>query len=74
MITGRSKEVIILANGKNVYPEELEAHYGHSTWIKEALRDGHLQSGRRAAARRSCSDMDEFRPAPARRATTIRRT
>jgi len=35
VITGRSKDVIILANGKNVYPEELEAHYGQSPWIKE---------------------------------------
>jgi long-chain acyl-CoA synthetase len=35
MITGRSKDVIILSNGKNVYPEELEAHYSQSPWIKE---------------------------------------
>jgi long-chain acyl-CoA synthetase len=34
-ITGRRKEVIILANGKNIYPEEIEAYYLHSPFIKE---------------------------------------
>ncbi len=34
-ITGRRKEVIVLANGKNVYPEEIEAHYQKSPFIKE---------------------------------------
>jgi len=43
-ITGRKKDVIILANGKNVYPEEIEAHYLQSPLIKEicvlGLEDG----------------------------------
>src|SRR5437016_7545310 len=34
-ITGRKKEVIVLSNGKNVYPEEIEAHYLKSPFIKE---------------------------------------
>jgi long-chain acyl-CoA synthetase len=34
-ITGRKKEVIILSNGKNIYPEEVEAHYLKSPYIKE---------------------------------------
>ena len=34
-ITGRKKEVIILSNGKNIYPEEIEAHYLQSPVIKE---------------------------------------
>jgi long-chain acyl-CoA synthetase len=34
-VTGRRKEVIVLANGKNVYPEEVEAHYLKSPFIKE---------------------------------------
>src|SRR5436305_6181407 len=34
-LTGRKKEVIVLANGKNIYPEEIEAHYMKSPFIKE---------------------------------------
>jgi long-chain acyl-CoA synthetase len=49
-ITGRRKEVIILANGKNLYPEEIEAHYRKSPFVKEICvttrrageRDEHL--------------------------------
>jgi len=35
VLTGRKKEMIILANGKNLYPEEIEAHYLKSPFIKE---------------------------------------
>jgi len=34
-ITGRKKEVIILSNGKNIYPDEVEAHYLKSPYIGE---------------------------------------
>jgi long-chain acyl-CoA synthetase len=34
-ITGRKKEVIVLSNGKNIYPEEVEAHYLKSPYIGE---------------------------------------
>jgi long-chain acyl-CoA synthetase len=34
-ITGRKKEMIVLASGKNIYPEEIEAHYRKSTVIRE---------------------------------------
>jgi long-chain acyl-CoA synthetase len=34
-ITGRSKEVIVLSSGKNIYPEEIEKHYLQSPLIKE---------------------------------------
>ncbi|MGE5779044.1 MAG: AMP-dependent synthetase/ligase, partial [Hyphomicrobiales bacterium] len=34
-ITGRSKEIIVLGSGKNIYPEEIEAHYEKSAFIQE---------------------------------------
>jgi long-chain acyl-CoA synthetase len=34
-VTGRKKEVIVLPNGKNIYPDELEAHYLRSPGIQE---------------------------------------
>ncbi len=34
-LTGRKKEIIVLSNGKNIYPEEVEAHYLRSPYIKE---------------------------------------
>ena len=34
-ITGRAKDVIVLASGKNIYPDELEGHYGQSELIDE---------------------------------------
>ena len=34
-ITGRSKEIIVTSSGKNIYPEEIEAHYLKSGFIKE---------------------------------------
>jgi long-chain acyl-CoA synthetase len=34
-VTGRSKEVIVLGSGKNIYPEEIEAHYEKSSFIQE---------------------------------------
>ncbi len=43
-ITGRQKEIIVLSSGKNIYPEELEAHYVQSPWIKEICVLG-LESG-----------------------------
>jgi long-chain acyl-CoA synthetase len=34
-ITGRTKEVIVLSSGKNIYPEDLERVYGESPFFKE---------------------------------------
>jgi long-chain acyl-CoA synthetase len=34
-LTGRSKDVIVLANGKNIYPDEVEEHYEKCPFIKE---------------------------------------
>src|SRR6185369_11257359 len=64
-ITGRSKDVIVLANGENVYPEELETHYSQSPYIKEmciigVAEDGDATRGETLQAV-VVPDMDEFR-------------
>jgi long-chain acyl-CoA synthetase len=44
-ITGRKKEVIVLPNGKNIYPDEIEAHYSQSPFIQEIAVVGIKESG-----------------------------
>ncbi len=44
-ITGRSKEMIVLASGKNLYPEEIEAHYREAAVIKELCVLGLSRTG-----------------------------
>jgi len=50
-LVGRSKEIIVDTNGKNVYPDEIEELYGNSIFIKElsivGLPDG---AGEKVAA------------------------
>ena len=36
-ISGRMKNIIILSNGKNIYPEELELHISNVAGVKEVL-------------------------------------
>jgi long-chain acyl-CoA synthetase len=50
-ITGRKKEIIVLSSGKNIYPEEIEAHYLHSPFIKELCVLGLARPGEPAAER-----------------------
>ena len=50
-ITGRSKEIIVLASGKNIYPEEVEAHYLQCPYIKEICVLGLARPGEPAAER-----------------------
>jgi long-chain acyl-CoA synthetase len=45
-ITGRKKEMIVLASGKNIYPEEIEAHYRASPFVKEICVIGLAEAGR----------------------------
>ena len=47
-ITGRSKNLIILNNGKNIYPEELEAHFMTIEGVKDVMV--YESSGKIAAA------------------------
>jgi long-chain acyl-CoA synthetase len=56
-ITGRSKDVIVLANGENVYPEELETHYSKSPFIKEICILGEDEALHAIVV----PDLDEFR-------------
>ena len=44
-VTGRLKEVIVLSTGKNIYPEEIEAHFLKSPYIKEICLVGIEQPG-----------------------------
>ena len=61
-ITGRSKDVIVLANGENVYPEELETHYSKSPFIKEICILGLSEDGDGGVLHAIVvPDMEEFR-------------
>lgn len=42
-LTGRLKEIIVLSSGKNIYPEEVEAYYKKSPFIKELCVMGILK-------------------------------
>lgn len=48
-ITGRKKNVIILSNGKNVFPEELEEYLSEIPFIKESVVLGRKQGGAEVA-------------------------
>ena len=65
-ITGRKKDVIVLSNGKNIYPEEIEAHYLQSPNIKEICVLGIAERAGRALLRApACRDRARLRsPSP----------
>ena len=50
-ITGRLKEVIVLSSGKNIHPEEIEAHYRRSPFIRELCVIGAAAPDQPAAER-----------------------
>ncbi len=63
-ITGRKKEMIVLASGKNIYPEEIEAHYRQSSFVKEICVMGLAEPGRLGTERLYAAvvpDMDIMR-------------
>ena len=41
-ITGRKKNVIVTANGKNIFPEELETYLGRTPFVKESVVVGYI--------------------------------
>jgi long-chain acyl-CoA synthetase len=46
-VTGRAKEMLVLGGGKNVFPDELEKHYGASPYVREVAvleREGALMA------------------------------
>lgn len=65
-VTGRSKEVIVLGSGKNVYPHEVEARLEDSPYIKECCVVGLPEDGRRGTDKLHAvvvPDLDAFREA-----------
>ncbi len=50
-MTGRKKEIIVTSAGKNIYPEEIEAHYQQCEYIKEICVVGVSRPGEPAAER-----------------------
>lgn len=65
---GRKKNLIVLPNGKNISPEELEDKLGTLEYVMEVLvfaKDGHLEAG-------FLLDFDEFPDARERLRTDVR--
>lgn len=50
-ITGRAKDVVVLASGKNIYPDELEEHYSQCELVGEICILGVPDPQRRGAER-----------------------
>lgn len=61
-ITGRKKSVIVTKNGKNVFPEEVEAYLSKSKYILESLVTGELdeESGETIVSAQIFPDYDNI--------------
>jgi long-chain acyl-CoA synthetase len=51
-ITGRRKEIIVLPNGKNIYPDEIETHYLQCPFIQEIAVIGVAEPGSHGGSER----------------------
>ncbi len=71
-VTGRAKDMIVLASGKNIYPEELEAYYGRSELIDEICVLGIDDPRRRGAERLHAIVVPDFDAARARGQVNLR--
>lgn len=71
-ITGRKKEVIVLSSGKNIYPEEIEAHYLQSPYIKELCVLGRARPEEPAGERLHAVVVPDFEVMRARKVLNTR--
>ncbi|NKB89948.1 MAG: AMP-binding protein [Acidobacteria bacterium] len=71
-ITGRAKDVIVLASGKNIYPEELEDYYSRSELIDEICILGIADPRRRGAERLHAIVVPDFDVARQRGQANVR--
>jgi long-chain acyl-CoA synthetase len=62
-ITGRKKNVIVTKNGKNIFPEEVEAYLAKSTFVKESLVWGRFdeETGETDVNAQIVPDVDEIK-------------
>ncbi len=62
-ITGRKKNVIVTKNGKNIFPEEVEAYLAKSLYVKESLVWGRYdeESGETEVNVKIVPDIDEIK-------------
>ncbi len=62
-ITGRKKNVIVTKNGKNIFPEEVEAYLAKSPYVKESLVWGRFdeESGETDVNAQIVPDIDEIK-------------
>lgn len=71
-ITGRAKDVIVLASGKNIYPDELEAYYEKADIVDEICVLGIDDPSRRGAERLHGVVVPNLEVARARGETNVR--